>query len=135
MTKQILLSTKPFTARLLVVFMMCLPIFGSSTFAQEAESYVVFNSTDGTLTFKHDTEKPSDAYSLNYGYHFPDWRNQAENVKTVIFDVSFADARPEFCSYWFANCENLTSITGIENLNTENVKLTSCFVSVHIIIL
>lgn len=126
MTKQILLSTKPFTARLLVTIMMCLPIFCSNTFAQEAESYVVFNSTEGTLTFKHDTEKPSDAYSLNYGYHFPGWMNQAEKVKTVIFDVSFADARPEFCSYWFAKCENLTSITGIENLNTENVKLMMC---------
>ena len=96
------------------------------SYSQEAESYVVLNTTDGTLTFKHDTEKPSDAYSLNYGYNFPGWKNQAEKIKTVIFDDSFADARPEFCSYWFAYCENLTSIIGIENLNTENVKLMMC---------
>ena len=105
---------------------MCLPLWSSKSYSQEAESYVVLNTTDGTLTFKHDTEKPSDAYSLNYGYNFPGWKNQAEKIKTVIFDDSFADARPEFCSYWFANCENLTSIIDIENLNTENVKLMMC---------
>ena len=105
---------------------MCLPLWSSKSYSQEAESYVVLNTTDGTLTFKHDTEKTSDAYSLNYGYNFPGWKNQAEKIKTVIFDDSFADARPEFCSYWFANCENLTSIIGIENLNTENVKLMMC---------
>ena len=105
---------------------MCLPLWSSKSYSQEAESYVVLNTADGTLTFKHDTEKPSDAYSLNYGYKFPGWKNQAEKIKTVIFDDSFADARPEFCSYWFANCENLTSIIGIENLNTENVKLMMC---------
>ena len=126
MTKQIPINIKSLATRLLVVFIMCLPLWTSKSYSQEAESYVVLNTTDGTLTFKHDTEKPSDAYSLNYGYNFPGWKNQAEKIKTVIFDDSFADARPEFCSYWFANCENLTSIIGIENLNTENVKLMMC---------
>lgn len=126
MTKQIPINIKSLATRLLVVFIMCLPLWSSKSYSQEAESYVVLNTTDGTLTFKHDTEKPSDAYSLNYGYNFPSWKNQAEKIKTVIFDDSFADARPEFCSYWFANCENLTSIIGIENLNTENVKLMMC---------
>lgn len=126
MTKQIPINIKSLATKLLVVFIMCLPFWSSKSYSQEAESYVVLNTTDGTLTFKHDTEKPSDAYSLNYGYNFPSWKNQAEKIKTVIFDDSFADARPEFCSYWFANCENLTSIIGIENLNTENVKLMMC---------
>lgn len=126
MTKQIPINFKSLATRLLVVFIMCLPLWSSKSYSQEAESYVVLNTTYGTLTFKHDTEKPSDAYSLNYGYNFPGWKNQAEKIKTVIFDDSFADARPEFCSYWFAYCENLTSIIGIENLNTENVKLMIC---------
>ena len=126
MTKQLPINIKSLATRLLVVFIMCLPLWCSKSYSQEAESYVVLNTTDGTLTFKHDTEKPSDAYSLNYGYNFPGWKNQAEKIKTVIFDDSFADARPEFCSYWFANCENLTSIIDIENLNTENVKLMMC---------
>lgn len=126
MTKQIPINIKSLATRLLVVFIMCLPLWSSKSYSQEAESYVVLNTADGTLTFKHDTEKPSDAYSLNYGYNFPGWKNQAEKIKTVIFDDSFADARPEFCSYWFANSENLTSIIGIENLNTENVKLMIC---------
>ena len=126
MTKKIPINIKSLATRLLVVFIMCLPLWSSKSYSQEAESYVVLNTTDGTLTFKHDTEKPSDAYSLNYGYNFPGWKNQAEKIKTVIFDDSFADARPEFCSYWFANCENLTSIIDIENLNTENVKLMMC---------
>ena len=107
MTKQIPINFNSLATRLLVVFIMCLPLWSSKSYSQEAESYVVLNTTDGTLTFKHDTEKPSDAYSLNYGYNFPGWNNQAEKIKTVIFDDSFADARPEFCSYWFAYCENL----------------------------
>lgn len=70
MTKQIPINFKSLATRLLVVFIMCLPLWSSKSYSQEAESYVVLNTTDGTLTFKHDTEKPSDAYSLNYGYNF-----------------------------------------------------------------
>jgi surface protein len=39
----------------------------------------------------------------------------------VVFDASFANARPTSCCLWFADCFYLTEIEGIENLHTENV--------------
>ena len=44
----------------------------------------------------------------------------------VVFDPSFADARPTTCAYWFADCTNLTDIKGIEYLNTS--EATSMYV-------
>ena len=39
----------------------------------------------------------------------------------MVFDTSFANARPTSCYYWFYECKNLANIEGIENLNTEKV--------------
>ena len=39
----------------------------------------------------------------------------------MVFDASFANARPTSCCLWFADCFYLTEIEGIENLNTQNV--------------
>ena len=42
-------------------------------------------------------------------------------IYKVVFDASFACARPTSCYRWFYGCTNLTEIKGIENLNTEKV--------------
>ena len=39
----------------------------------------------------------------------------------MVFDASFANARPTNCYIWFKGCSNLTTIEGIEYFNTENV--------------
>ena len=114
-------------ARLLLAILMCLPICGSHAFAQEAESYAVFDETTNTLTFKHDTKKPYGAFALNEGDNAPGWykpdddRDNTNIIKKVIFDASFANARPTSCYNWFFGCRYLTTIEGIEYLNTENV--------------
>ena len=117
----------PSIARLLLAILMCLPICGSHAFAQE--SYAVFDKTTNTLTFKHDTNKPDGAFALNVGDYLPDWYKPNGNypfynvniIKKVIFDASFANARPTSCYKWFFDCKYLTTIEGIEYLNTENV--------------
>lgn len=38
-----------------------------------------------------------------------------------MFDPSFAKVKPVSCFQWFYECENLTEIEGIDNLNTEEV--------------
>ncbi len=43
-------------------------------------------------------------------------------ITTVIFDKTFSQARPVTCSYWFYHLKRLTTIKGIEYLNTSNVK-------------
>ena len=114
-------------ARLLLAILMCLPICGSHAFAQEAESYAVFDEATNTLTFKRDNNKPVGAFALNEGDNAPGWykpNNDGSNaniIKKVVFDASFANARPTSCYKWFYDCTNLTTIEGIEYLNTENV--------------
>ena len=98
--------------------------------------YAEFDNATGTLTFRRSLSKPEGAYDLNEGDNTPEWRREKEpeynndeffvpgskiNIKKVVFDASFANARPTSCYKWFDGCTNLTQIEGIENLNTEEV--------------
>ena len=112
---------KAHSIRLFVMVMMCLPAWGSSMLAQVAESYVVYDAESATLTFRHDAAKPADAYALNEGYDSPEWSRINGAVNKVVFDASFADARPTSCCQWFINCSSLTAIEGLAYLNTEAV--------------
>ena len=84
--------------------------------------YAEFNEGTGTLTFRRGLSKPKGAYALNLEASEPGWwLTHKDEIKEVVFDASFANARPTSCYYWFCNCSELTDIEGIENLNTENV--------------
>ena len=113
------------TVRLLLAVLMCLPLWCSHAFAQE--SYAVFDEATNTLTFKHDTNKPAEAFALNEGRNAPGWYkpdyygDNTNIIKKIIFDASFANARPTSCYGWFCGCTHLTIIEGIEYLNTTNV--------------
>ena len=93
------------------------------------ETYAVFDEATNTLTFKYDNKKPYGAFALNEGDNAPGWYKYDDNnpryntniIKKVIFDASFANARPTSCYKWFFGCTNLTTIEGIEYLNTTNV--------------
>ena len=91
--------------------------------AQTDYAYAEFDEGTGTLTFKwsNSTSIPTGAYDLNEGDIKPGWYDKREKIKTVVFNASFANARPTSCYYWFSGCKNLIDIEGIENLNTENV--------------
>ena len=84
-------------------------------------AYAVFEGSTGTLTFKCSPSKPEGAYDLNVGFETPGWFYQRNKIKKVVFDASFANARPTNCYIWFNGCSNLTTIEGIEYFNTENV--------------
>ena len=95
--------------------------------------YAEFDNATGTLTFRRGLSKPEGAYDLNEGNATPEWRKEKEpedgsfvpgekiNISKVVFDASFANARPTSCYEWFDMCTSLTEIEGIENLNTEKV--------------
>ena len=83
--------------------------------------YAEFDNATGTLTFRRGLSKPEGAYDLNEENNEPGWLTQKENIYKVVFDASFANARPTSCCWWFGNCFYLTEIEGIENLNTQNV--------------
>ena len=82
-------------------------------------AYAEFDNA--TLTFRYKGVKPAEAYDLNVESNNPGWEAQKGNIKKVVFDASFANARPTSCCRWFADCLYLTEIVGIENLNTQNV--------------
>ena len=83
------------------------------------QAYAVYDKKSYTLTFYCGT-KPEGAYSLKeYGY--PSWYDNRFVIYNVVFDASFANARPTNCSFWFKDFMMLNRIEGIENLNTEQV--------------
>ena len=84
-------------------------------------AYAEFDNATGTLTFRYKGVKPAGAYDLNVESNNPGWQAQKRKIKKVVFDASFANARPTSCCLWFAGCFYLTEIEGIENLNTEKV--------------
>ena len=81
---------------------------------------------DGTLTFFLASKETlgENEYGIYDGWATPDWVWQnpnVTNVTKVVFDPAFANARPTKCNEWFQNYVNLTSIEGIEYLNTSQV--------------
>ena len=103
---------------LMLLMLLLLP---ANMVARTDYAYVVFEESTGTLTFRYDTSKPEGAYDLNVGNNKPDWYSRNDKIKKVVFDASFANARPTSCFSWFRECLNLTHIEGMENLNTEMV--------------
>ena len=81
---------------------------------------------DGTLTFFLTSKETlgENEYGIYGGGAKPDWVWKNPNVTKVtkvVFDPAFANARPTNCYAWFQGYVNLTSIEGIEYLNTSQV--------------
>ena len=90
--------------------------------AYDNRPYVKY--ADGTLTFRCGYKKilGKNEYELNSGENRPKWYTHDTEISKVVFEASFANARPTTCYAWFKNFTFLKQIEGIENLNTENVK-------------
>ena len=108
-------------AMLMLVAAMVMP---STAWAQTM--YTVFDTATGTLTFKYDSSKPSDTenvYEIPTSTFTPGWITaHASDINKVVFDASFAEARPTMCYSWFQSCSALEEIEGIANLNTSEVN-------------
>jgi surface protein len=92
-----------------------------------SEAYAECSIDNTTLTFYYDglrTFREGATYSLNTGMDSPEWYIDEVNVSitNVVFDPSFAAARPASTFYWFNEMSMLQSITGMNYLNTENVE-------------
>ena len=94
---------------------------GTNGYFTPVFEYAEFDKGTGTLTFRRGLSKPEGAYALNVEASEPGWLTHKDEIKKVVFDASFANARPTSCCQWFWYCTNLATIEGIENLNTENV--------------
>ena len=97
-------------------------------FTAATEAYACYTSSNTTLTFYYDnyrSSRPGTTYDLNTGSNDPGWLVDPEDgtspVTKVVFDISFASARPTTTYCWFYDMENLQSITGMSYLNTSEV--------------
>lgn len=90
------------------------------------DSWVRWDAPTGTLSFHRGVTKPvgKNIYGLQYGNR-QDWNGHAAEIKKVVFKAGFRDETHTTCSSWFCGCTNLTSIEGIENLNTSYVNYMS----------
>ena len=109
-----------FRLAVLVTAMMC------ALGAAAAEAYACYTPSNTTLTFYYDNQRSSrtgTTYDLNEGANDTGWDTDGtkSNVTKVVFDPSFADARPTTTYDWFYGMGKLQSITGMEYLNTSEV--------------
>lgn len=103
-------------------------------------SFVCYTPSNTTLTFYHDTQRGTrtgTTYSLeaidgDFGsvsedeepcHDKWDWHDEPpySEITQIVFDPSFADARPQTTEGWFSYMKNLQTITGMEYLNTCDV--------------
>ena len=128
--------------RLFSLLAVAMLILGAQTAKADKDAYAVLITNQdlpSRLKFCYDENKStyiSDAnyqytvYNLNQFHDDPDpysdnpaWINTQGNgqIMEVEFDESFKDFRPNTCYSWFKDCGYLTTIIGIENLNTSQV--------------
>ncbi|MBO6144189.1 MAG: BspA family leucine-rich repeat surface protein [Prevotella sp.] len=102
-----------------VLVLMTMLTVGTKMQAQEA--YAVLSDDGLTVTFYYDTQKASrGGIDINNSY-ISSGSSLYGNATTAVIDASFANYRPTSTAYWFQNCRVLMTITGMENLKTENV--------------
>ena len=99
---------------------------------EEKEPYAVLSEDNTVLTFYYDDQKAArngmgvGPFSMSWGNNKwninSGWDKQRESITNVVFDASFANCTTlTSTAYWFYGLKNLSSITGISNLKTENV--------------
>lgn len=111
----------------LILFLSILLFIPLSATAQEP--YAVLSEDHTTLTFYYDGQKETRG-GMGVGpftYYNPSWYNNREEITIVVFDTSFANCTTlTSTEYWFVGCYKLTTIVGIENLKTGNVRNMEC---------
>jgi len=110
--------------------LLVLLMSSTGVWAQGKTAYAMLSSNndgDGTktLTFMYENHTVSGSTEWDVsdtGDGYPNWNKyNANKITRVVFEPSFADARPKSCVCWFSTCVNLATIEGIEYLNTSEV--------------
>lgn len=99
--------------------------------AQLAVPSIAYASLSGnTLTFRYGPHTlGANEWDVSAtGTTTPGWHSSSFDINNVVFDASFAGARPTSCYNWFSEMVYLTNITGLEYLNTSEVtNMTGMF--------
>lgn len=90
-----------------------------------AKSAYVFRSAEDTLIFCYDADRESrngDTWEIPEGKaKIKEIKWSDEAIRKVVINPSFSDYRPTSTSRWFRRLTNLTTIEGLEHLNTSEV--------------
>ena len=91
------------------------------------EPYAVLSENNTVLTFYYDKEKQIrgglDVIEWWVGYEDLSWHPYRETITNIVFDSTFINCTTLGCAaYWFRNCVNLTTISGLQYFNTENIQ-------------
>jgi len=122
------------TRLLSILLMMLASVMPMKLWAADgnAEPYAVLSDNNTVLTFYYDTEKEARG-GMSVGpfidFNNQSWFDQRESITTAVFDESFANCTTLTATdYWFFECKNMVSISGIEYLKTDNVtSMTGMF--------
>ena len=116
------MKPKTLLLRMVVLLITLMSALG----ANAAEAYACYTPGNTTLTFYYDdlrSTRTGTTYDLKTEAESPYWYTEDiyTNVTKVVFDPSFAAARPTNTYGWFSKMENLQTITDISYLNTSEV--------------
>lgn len=118
-----MMKSKSMAWRTLLVLFIAF-IWGGELSAYAAKkAWAKYDNSVKSLTFYYGEkgELGDGEYEMNRSQK-PGWITEHKaDIVRVVFDVSFASARPTSCNSWFMECEKLEAIDGIENLNTSKV--------------
>ncbi len=85
-----------------------------------SDGTMVFNTTGNTINGKTVLYKTEDISQTKFEETNDIlWKDHLTKIKTITFEEVI---KPMYTRRWFQNCTNLTQITGIQKLNTRNVK-------------
>lgn len=93
---------------------------GNASEGDPGDAYAVLN--DEVLTFycdKKREQRSGESFDLNTTER-PGWYSKRSNIYKIVFDESFATARPTSMYSWFAGAHDC-EFEGVENLNTSEV--------------
>ena len=112
---------------LLLVTMLLAVVMPMKLWAADGnlEPYAVLSDNDTKLTFFYDDQKDlRGGMSVGpfRGSSAQPWVAAQSSIKTVLFEESFANCTSlTSTAYWFEGCYQLSEISGIDNLKTDNV--------------
>ena len=123
----------------ILFLLLCIMMSAQMTKVKAASAFVVYYPDTKTLKFvygnmadyaNYRTCGIPDKYSTGWppGFDYPGWTYKGSNVyvahlvEKVVFDPSFQYVRPNTMKRWFGDMTNLTSIEGLQYLNTSKVE-------------
>ena len=118
------MSTQIMQERLVKVWLVSALLLSLGMKLHAQEAYAALNEDNTVLTFYYDDQKiDRSGFDIGpFSYNDERWGGHSSEITTVMFDDTFANySGITSTGCWFKQCNNLTKVIGIGNLDTSNV--------------